>query len=175
MLGLSGIGPVRAVCYRMIFRGIFETDELAKLLEDMPPPRRPLLAEWRRTANDVGVAVGLIVLRAVLPTEPDSADGGRRYPSARSLFPRVWELFPFILGRKLRTEIYEPAHEELREDFVRAQLYTGAWAKRWLVFAFTVRTALLVLECLRVAAGERVMRALGGLAQEFIRRLFHLG
>jgi hypothetical protein len=93
----------------------------------------------------------------------------------RSLFPAVWELFPFVLAHKLRADVYEPAYEELREDFVRAQQYKGTWEKRWIVFAFTVRTVLLVLECLRVAAGERVMRALGGLAREFIRRFLHMG
>jgi hypothetical protein len=175
MLGLRNVGPVRAVCYRVIFKGIFETDELAELLRDMPPPRLPLLSEWRRTAHHATVAVGLIFLRAVLSTASRPADRERQDASPRFHFPKVWELFPFILGRSLRTEVYEPAHEELKEDYVLALRHTGRRERRWLTFAFTCRTAHLVLLCIWVGLGGRVTRALGALFEELIRRPMRMG
>ena len=39
-----------------------------------------------------------------------------------------------------------------------AQRYKAPWERRWLVFAFTVRTVLLILESLRAVASDRLVR-----------------
>ncbi len=43
-----------------------------------------------------------------------------------------WELFQFILPHKIRHEAFEPAYNEIKKDYLLAQLYRGKWAKRWL-------------------------------------------
>jgi len=86
--------------------------------------------------------------------------------------PRVWHLFPFILPRKVRREVYEPACEELKQDYIEAQsLATTPWARRWLTFAFTVRTVGLVLGSLHAAVGDRVVTFIAKLMGEATKRL----
>jgi hypothetical protein len=89
-----------------------------------------------------------------------------------SRLPRFWQLFPLILPRKVRREVYEPACEELKQDHIEAQrLATTPWARRWLTFAFTVRTIGLVLGSLHAAVGDRVMGFICKLMGEATKRL----
>ena len=72
-------------------------------------------------------------------------------------FPRVWALLGFLLGRRDRERIYEPAHNELLEDYVVAKRsYRTPWARRWLTFCFTLRTVLLLAACVRALLGGKV-------------------
>ena len=64
--------------------------------------------------------------------------------------PRRWELFSVILPDKVRSEAFEPAYHNMLEDYVVMRKFRGKWARRWLGFAFTVRTLFMVLDCLRV-------------------------
>ena len=59
-------------------------------------------------------------------------------------------MFSFMLPRKAQREVFEPAYNDLLEDYVRARRFRGRWARRWLAFAFTVRSLLMVADCLRV-------------------------
>jgi hypothetical protein len=62
--------------------------------------------------------------------------------SQQGVFPWWWVLFPFILPRSVRERVYEPAFEELKEDYLKAlPLWTGWLSRRWLTFCFSVRTA----------------------------------
>jgi hypothetical protein len=77
------------------------------------------------------------------------------------VFPRLWELFPYVLTRRVRGEVYEPYHQEMLEDYLLARKsYRTKPARRWLTFAFTVRTAYVVAQCLYVMLGETGRKAL---------------
>jgi len=92
--------------------------------------------------------------------------------SWESRFPRAWALVPFILPRKVRLEVYEPACEELKEDYLEARrLARTKGARRWLAFAFTVRTIGLVLGSLHAAVGDRIMAFVWKVAGEATKRL----
>lgn len=65
-------------------------------------------------------------------------------------WPRFWRLFSFILGHKTRDRVFEPAHQELLEDYYTARReFRTRPARAWLHVCFTVRTAMLVIGCLR--------------------------
>ncbi|MBP3957736.1 hypothetical protein J8F10_20995 [Gemmata sp. G18] len=69
---------------------------------------------------------------------------------------RWWNLFPFLLPRSVREKVYEPAHEELKEDYLLAHALREGWfSKRWLSFCFTVRTMILVNQSLWAALGSK--------------------
>jgi len=80
-------------------------------------------------------------------------------------FPRLWSLFPYLLPREVRERVYEPAHQELLEDYTLAyRKYRTKWSRRWLSFCFTVRTAMMWAESLRVMACSKGAKALRWLA-----------
>jgi hypothetical protein len=96
-------------------------------------------------------------------------------------FPRIWELFPIILPKAVRERIYEPYHEELKEDYLEARKrFRTPWAKQWIWFAFTWRTAWAVAHCLWVAFGETLWKIAvrlfgflaGARAVEWVREVF---
>lgn len=95
--------------------------------------------------------------------------------------PRFWELFPIILPRSIRERVYEPAYEELKEDYMRVRnRYRTPWAKRWVKFAFTVRTVYMVGQCFTAMSGSWGRRSiiafvawlLGGLAVDTFRQWY---
>lgn len=65
-------------------------------------------------------------------------------------FQRVWELFGFLLSKKTRERLYEPAYDDLLLQHAKAQdPKFGKWAVPWLNFCFTIRTIGLVFQCYR--------------------------
>jgi hypothetical protein len=104
-------------------------------------------------------------------------------------FPRIWALFAYLLPREIRERVYEPAHQELLEDYLEARRrFRTKGACRWLTFCFTVRTAMMWAESLRVMAcskgakalrwlvygifGGQAIRAMRGVLFELFGRLF---
>jgi hypothetical protein len=81
-------------------------------------------------------------------------------------WPRLWTLLPYCLPKKIQENIYKPAHNELLEDYLETRKYRTRWERRWLNFAFTLRTLLLIADCWRVI----LMNRLAGLAPERIRQ-----
>jgi hypothetical protein len=76
-------------------------------------------------------------------------------------FPRVWSLFAYLLPRAVRERVYEPAHQELLEDYLTARRsYRTKRARRWLTLCFTVRTAVMWGQSLGAWMGERGLKAL---------------
>lgn len=77
-----------------------------------------------------------------------------RLPAAPPSFdwPAKWRLFSFILTKRTRDRAFEPRFNELVDDFLECRRYRRPWERRWIAISFTVRTALMILECLRVAA-----------------------
>jgi len=89
----------------------------------------------------------------------------RRSPCVMPDFPRFWDLFAYLLPSKIRAQAYEPALQELREDYLVARRrYRTNSSRRWLTLCFTVRTALLVVQSFRVLVGDRALRFLRWLA-----------
>lgn len=84
-------------------------------------------------------------------------------------FPRVWELLGFLLGRTIRERIYTPIHHELLEDYLLAKRYRTKGARRWLAFCFTLRTLVLLAECVRAALADKGARLLLKLMPEPLR------
>lgn len=73
-------------------------------------------------------------------------------------WPRVWNLFAFILPEDIKDRVYEPARAELLRAYGSRLVYRTKWARRWINFALTVRTLFLVLNCLIVMVPDRAMR-----------------
>jgi hypothetical protein len=55
----------------------------------------------------------------------------------------------FLLGRKTREQVFEPAFNDLIAAHLRAQegKFQKTWARRWIKFCFGFRTAILLAEC----------------------------
>lgn len=85
------------------------------------------------------------------------------YNNAPSNWPRFWELFGYCLPKKTRDKVYEPGRNELLEDYLLARKYRTKWARRWLTFCFTFRTALLIADCWVVLARDKAVKVLLGL------------
>ena len=66
--------------------------------------------------------------------------------------PRFLDLFKYLFGHDVRERVYQPAADDLTQDYFEArQKYRTMWARRWLAFCFTIRAILLALETMRVA------------------------
>lgn len=68
---------------------------------------------------------------------------------------KFWDHLGFIFSRKMRDQIYDPIIEELKEDLLlaRARRRTPA-ARRWIQVSFFVRTSVVFLHCLLIAASR---------------------
>lgn len=76
-------------------------------------------------------------------------------------WPRFWELGQYLLPKKTRKRIYEPAHQELLEDHILIKKrYRTKWAKRWLNFCFAFRTLLLFSDCWRALLANKAFQML---------------
>lgn len=87
----------------------------------------------------------------------------------RTLFsqlPRVWELFQFLLPKKIREKVYEPAHQDLLQHHLLARRYRGRWSRRWLTFAFILRTVVLFLQSVRAWVVSELIKVF----PSFVRR-----
>jgi hypothetical protein len=64
-------------------------------------------------------------------------------------FPRFWRLFSYCLPRPVRDRYFEPAYNDLLQDYLETRgTYRTIWAKRWLKFYYTLHTVRLVGGCL---------------------------
>jgi len=93
----------------------------------------------------------------------------------RSGPPRFWKLFSYVFSHRIRSRIFEPALNEMIEDYLLArQDYRTQWARRWLNFCFTFRMALTVLECFRAVIADSAFRSLARLLPDTLRRWWML-
>jgi hypothetical protein len=84
-----------------------------------------------------------------------------------------WELFQFILPPKTRREAFEPAYNDLKEDYLKAQAYKSKWAKWWLCFCFILRTTFMVGDCFRVFFDVKMKNILLVLVPLAVREIVH--
>lgn len=101
-------------------------------------------------------------------------DGGeekmqRRRRAARPTAIQFWLLFRFALPGRVQRECFEPAFNDLLVDYVRARKFRGTLARRWIAFAFTLRTLFMVADCLRVLVQSGTGKMLLGLLPEHWR------
>jgi hypothetical protein len=60
-------------------------------------------------------------------------------------------MFSYILTDPTRQRVFEPRFNELVADYLELRRESlNTWERRWLSFAFTFRTLMMVLDCLRV-------------------------
>lgn len=83
--------------------------------------------------------------------------------------PNFWQLFPFILPKKIKDTVYEPAYNDLLRDYCLTKRYKAKSARVWLAFCFVIRTAFMVFDCIRVLLGNKVMGLFAKLIPEAIR------
>jgi len=89
--------------------------------------------------------------------------------------PRFWNLFGYVFSHRIKSRIFEPALNEMIEDYLLARKDCRTqWARRWLNFCFNFRMVLTVLECFRVVIADRAFRSLARLLPEPIRRWWML-
>jgi hypothetical protein len=127
------------------------------------------------TYGFVPVFTAVTVILAIARFDPTYA------AQARSLlrlirchdFPRLWNLSAYILDHKTREKIYQPAAEELIEDFLESRRkYRTPWARRWLTLCFTLRTLFLFSACFRNMVGTAALNFLVGWLPAPIREAF---
>jgi hypothetical protein len=83
--------------------------------------------------------------------------------------PKIWERFSFVLPAKVRREAFDPAFNDMLEDYMRVQKSVGKSARRWVSVAFTVCAVFIVVDCLRVMMTRGAGRLLLGFVPESIR------
>lgn len=88
-------------------------------------------------------------------------------------FPHVWDLFRFMLPKRTRERIYEPAYNDLLALYLEAQQsrYQTKWARRWLWFCFAFQSFWLVVKCYRALAIGSVIADSAGLCGHCSRGL----
>jgi hypothetical protein len=114
-----------------------------------------------------------------------TAHSVNRTPAAKTsrpcvVLPRLWALFPFILPRNVRERVYEPAHQEVLEEYIKARKYRTKWAGRWITFAFTIKTIRMVCQSLNACIGDQgrkivkwiALALLGGAGLQNLRAVF---
>lgn len=73
--------------------------------------------------------------------------------------PIYWQLFSLLLPRKVRTEIYDPAYNDMLVDHLLAlKKYRGKWVRLYLLFAFGIRTIFMITDCVRVSAQDKTFQ-----------------
>jgi hypothetical protein len=83
---------------------------------------------------------------------------------------RHWGFLAYLLSRKARQEVFEPALQELYEDYVIAcGQYPDNWQRRGINGIFAWRAVCLGWQCIRAVVGDRVIQFLERLAPQLVR------
>lgn len=82
--------------------------------------------------------------------------------------PKYLELLSSILPRKNKRECFDPAYNDLLQDYVRMKKFRGTYAE-WFIVTFTFRTVLLVTDCFRVFLQNSAGKFFLGLLPESLR------
>jgi hypothetical protein len=127
-------------------------------------PTQEIQREAGEALQEASRLIGLMVLEAgrILAVEPGHSrkhDHSALRSTSSAGFPRVWQLFLFLLPPSVRERVYEPAHEELKEDYIRARaICAGRCSRAWVAFCFTMRTGGLFAGSLWAVAGGTVRK-----------------
>ena len=138
-------------------------DSLRRALEEarsLPPHRKEDLAE---------VSAVIINLRWLLLHDVPT---GHREPLSQQQTPWLgrWGFLAYLLSRKARREVFEPAWQELLEDYVVAcGEYPTQWQRRSIKGIFAWRAVCLGWQCVRAVVGDRLIQFLERLAPQLVR------
>lgn len=95
----------------------------------------------------------------------------------RSFFiklPQFWTFFSFLLPKKIKVEAFEPAYNDMLADFLIAKnKYRSKAARRWLLVCFGFRTVLMIADCLRVFAQDKVWKGIEAFLPQGLRSWWH--
>jgi len=89
-----------------------------------------------------------------------------------AILPRLWRLFSYALSHRTRRRMFEPAYNELLDDYLSTWKEQSKWARRWLTIAYTLRTIVMVVDCLSIAMRDRAFRLLSGFLPNWVREWF---
>jgi hypothetical protein len=82
------------------------------------------------------------------------------------------ELFSFILPQKIRSNIFEPAYNDEKADYLDARhRYQSSFAGLWLSFWFSAHVVLMVAQCICGMCSERIKRAVLNVLPDVFRKL----
>ena len=111
----------------------------------------------------------LCLERGILP-----ADGGRIKSRQRlSRFFHFLGLSSRILPLGVRLEVFEPAFNDLKSDYLTARRrYKTKFSRRWLGLCFGFHVCRIIVQCLWGSCSETVKRVLLNLLPDIFRRLF---
>jgi hypothetical protein len=87
-------------------------------------------------------------------------------------FPRFWICFSYVLSARTREKVFEPAYNELLDDYLSTWKERSKWARRWLMIAYTWRTFVMVVDCLAAASRDRAFRLVSGFLPDWAREWF---
>jgi hypothetical protein len=94
-------------------------------------------------------------------------------PSGVKIDPlfRIAELLSYALPRKTRLDVFEPAYNDIKGDFVKAmRRFKSKGARRWLAFCFGLHTSVLVVQCFWAMLSDRTKRAVLKFLPDSFRR-----
>jgi hypothetical protein len=151
--------------------------------------RRSINIFYEGLCNLSGAPAGIIRFPATLGIENRWTIDAESEDEPRTLadFPHIWELFSFLLSQKVRQEVFEPYHAELKADYVQAKSVCRSPRDAQLInMCFGLRSVAMVAQslfaaandrtchwskwALRVVLGERAFRALWIILEEFCRK-----
>lgn len=128
--------------------------------------RHTRICSWTYAETDTPDAVEgwlrgtLLQLRSQPESEAFSNDGSSisDKQTAQHGITRFWDLFSVILPQSVRERVYEPARQELLDDYLSVRgKFPTKWGTRWINFAFTVRIAVMVAQSLRAWLGDKAL------------------
>lgn len=95
----------------------------------------------------------------------------RRRRPVRIDYSRTWDLLGFLFPQGMRSEIYAPVIEELKEDLLLARAKCKSRiSRRWIQCCFALRTSSVLVACVKVG----ICRCLGRAIPIAIKQWFSL-
>jgi len=168
--GQHSVSDLGEVCRRVqLLAALVSETPQAEFSRRQQPQWRKIMAERGEVARDLcDVAQALLGLFETGDPDQQSSD---QKPTPPAGLLRFWRLFFYILPRTTRERVFEPAFNDLQVDYLETKgKYRTRWAKRWLVFCFTLRTVLMVDGCLRAWAQDATVSWLLSFVPDRVRR-----
>jgi len=116
--------------------------------------------------------IGIVVLSVAYLTVSTAVEWLCDSVSALRRFPKLWELFRYLLPKRVQDAVWEPTFWELMEDYysIVDRLEGRKWRTRWIVACFTLRTILMYVQCLRAFAADATVGMLWRTVSRIFRR-----
>lgn len=127
--------------------------------------RNPDFQAWSKI-----VIQGSVTPPPVSNLSDDSSDSIPSYEKRQLSWPRIWDLAQYFLPKKIRERVYEPAHQEMLEDYLESQEKCDTLlSKQWINLCFIFRGTILLLDCWRALLTDKSVQLLLSLVPSQIR------